>query len=151
MEFHKIVAKLQMLSIGVEAPDIILPTPNGEVAKLSDLRGKIVLVDFWASWCKPCRLENPNVVKAFKKYNAKGFEVFGVSLDQNRENWIEAIEADGLKWTQVSDLQFWSSSVVKLYDIQGIPFAVLLDREGKIIAKNLRGDELEAKLEEILN
>ena len=151
IEFHKMVASHLALSAGSEAPDIILPDAGGNLTKLSSLRGKVVLVDFWASWCRPCRQENPNVVRAYQKYKDKGFEVFGVSLDQSRDKWLEAIQADNLNWTQVSDLQFWNSSVVKLYDIKGIPFAVLLDREGKIIAKNLRGPELEAKLEEILN
>lgn len=150
-EFHKIVVKMGQLTIGSEAPDIILPNPEGNMVKLSDFRGKVVLVDFWAAWCRPCRMENPNVVKAYNKYKSKGFEVFGVSLDQTKEKWLEAIEADGLHWTQVSDLMFWNSSVVKLYDIKGIPFAVLIDRDGKIIAKNLRGPALEEKLEEILN
>jgi peroxiredoxin len=150
-EFHKVIVKFTSLSVGSLAPDIILPDANGNPTKLSDLRGKVVLVDFWASWCRPCRLENPNVVSAYNKYHAKGFEVFGVSLDQDRDKWLEAIETDGLVWTQVSDLMFWNSAVVKLYDIKGIPFAVLLDKEGKIIAKNLRGQELDNKLAEILN
>lgn len=150
-EFHKMVVKMGQLTIGSEAPDIILPNPEGKMIKLSDLRGKVVLVDFWAAWCKPCRMENPNVVKAYNKYKSKGFEVFGVSLDQTKEKWLEAIDADGLHWTQVSDLMFWNSAVVKLYDIKGIPFAVLIDKDGKIIAKNLRGPALEEKLEEILN
>lgn len=150
-EFHKVIVKFTSLSIGSVAPDILLPDAKGNQVKLSGLRGKVVLVDFWASWCRPCRLENPNVVNAYNKYHDKGFEVFGVSLDQDRDKWLEAIETDGLVWTQVSDLLFWNSAVVKLYDIKGIPFAVLLDREGKIIAKNLRGQELDNKLAEILN
>ncbi|MEQ8324179.1 MAG: TlpA disulfide reductase family protein [Vicingaceae bacterium] len=150
VEFHKVVESMRKLAVGTAAPDIILPNADGEMVSLSSLRGKVVLVDFWASWCKPCRMENPNVVKAYKKYNAKGFEVFGVSLDKERAAWLQAIEVDQLNWIQVSDLQFWNSSVVKLYDIKGIPFALLLDRDGKIIAKNLRGPALQNKLEEIL-
>ena len=150
-EFHKVVENMSKLSIGSQAPDIILPNPEGEMVALSSLRGKVVLVDFWASWCKPCRMENPNVVRAYEKFNDRGFEIFGVSLDQERGAWLQAIESDGLRWTQVSDLKFWNSAVVKLYDIKGIPFALLLDQEGKIIAKNLRGPALHDKLDEILN
>lgn len=150
-EFHKMVDHYGQLAVGSVAPDILLPNPDGDVVPLSSLRGKVVLVDFWASWCKPCRMENPNVVKAHERFKDKGFTVYGVSLDRNRQEWLQAIQQDNLHWTQVSDLKFWNSSVVKLYDIQGIPFALLLDREGKIIAKNLRGEALNRKLEEILN
>lgn len=150
-EFHKVVAKIGFLAPGTEAPEIVLPNPKGDMVKLSSLRGKVVLVDFWASWCRPCRAENPNVVAAFERFHDKGFEVFGVSLDKERDRWLQAIEDDNLNWTQVSDLKFWNSSVVKLYDIKGIPFAVLLDKDGKIIAKNLRGEALHKKLEEILD
>ncbi len=154
--FNEKVSKMSVLAPGSEAPDITLNDVNGNPISLSSLKGKVVLVDFWASWCKPCRIENPNVVEAYKKFNKQGFEVFSVSLDgmqqqpNAKQDWINAIEKDNLIWkNHVSDLQGWSSSVVPLYNISGIPFAVLLDREGKIIAKNLRGEELHNKLNEI--
>ncbi|UII19312.1 TlpA disulfide reductase family protein [Fulvivirga ligni] len=150
-DFVKTVENSKKLAIGQVAPDIALPNPDGEIVKLSSLRGKYVLVDFWAKWCGPCRRENPNVVRLYNKYNDKGFEVYGVSLDRKREDWLQAIEQDGLHWTQVSDLKYWNSDAAKLYNISAIPFAVLLDPDGVIIGKNLRGRELEVKLEEIFN
>jgi peroxiredoxin len=149
--FHGLVSSMKSTTIGQTAPDINLPTPDGEGMTLSSLRGKVVLIDFWASWCGPCRKEMPNVVKAYAKFKDKGFEIFGVSLDKEKDRWLEAIAKDGITWPQVSDLRQWESSVVPLYNIQGIPYTVLLDREGKILAKNLRGEELEKKLAEVLN
>jgi len=143
--------RLRTVAIGVIAPEISLPNVDGEIVNLSDLRGRYVLVDFWAEWCKPCRMENPNVVRMYNKYRDKGFEVFGVSLDRTREKWLKGIEEDGLIWTQVSDLKYFNSEAARTYSVSGIPFAVLLDREGRIIAKNLRGKNLEAKLEEIFS
>lgn len=143
------VDQLGKLALGAEAPEISLNTPQGNTASLSDLRGKVVLIDFWASWCRPCRMENPNVVKAYQKYRDQGFEVFSVSLDKSAPAWKQAIQQDGLNWTHVSDLRHWQSSVVKLYNIKGIPLTYLLDQEGKILAKNLRGKDLDRKLEEI--
>lgn len=148
--FHTMVEGLKKLAVGAEVPDIVLPNPDGESVSLSSLRGKVVLIDFWASWCRPCRMENPNVVAAYNKYKDHGFEVFGVSLDKDKNSWIQAINDDQLHWTQVSDLKFWNSAVVPLYNIKGIPLALLIDEEGKILAKNLRGPQLEAKLEEVL-
>ena len=141
--------RLRTVAIGMIAPEISLPNVDGEIVNLSDLRGRYVLVDFWAEWCKPCRMENPNVVRMYNKYRDKGFEVFGVSLDRTREKWLQAIKDDGLIWTQVSDLKYFNSEAARTYSVSAIPFAVLLDREGRIIAKNLRGKNLEAKLEEI--
>lgn len=141
--------ELSKLAIGSEAPDILMNTPSGEALSLSSLRGKVVLIDFWASWCKPCRMENPNVVKLYNKYKNKGFEILGVSLDREKSAWEQAIKDDNLTWKHISDLAFWNSTVVKQYNITGVPYTVLVDKEGKIIAKGLRGPQLEQKLEEI--
>lgn len=148
--FIRKIKKLGATQVGGIAPEIALKTPEGDSLKLSQLRGKYVLIDFWASWCGPCRRENPNVVKMYEKFKNKDFEIFGVSLDQQKEPWLAAIKKDNLGWKHVSDLQHWRSVVVGDYSIEGIPHTVLLDKEGRIIAKNLRGASLEAKLEEIL-
>jgi thiol-disulfide isomerase/thioredoxin len=136
---------------GSEVPDIELLSPNGDTIALSSLKGKYVLLDFWASWCGPCRSESPNLVAAYQKYNLKGFEIYQVSLDRSRSSWIKAIEDDHLTWTHVSDLQFWNSVVVPVYNIQGIPMNFLLDPEGRIVDQNLRGERLAEKLKEIFN
>ena len=139
-----------VIAAGTEAPDIVMTDRNGKERLLSDLRGKVVLIDFWASWCRPCRAENPNVVRIYNRYHDKGFEVFSVSLDNNRDAWLKAIEADGLVWeNHVSDLRGWSSAGGRLYGISSIPATVLVDRDGKVLARNLRGQQLEQKLKEI--
>ena len=138
-------------TIGAAAPNISLKDTAGKVVSLSSLKGKYVMIDFWASWCKPCRQENPNVVRVYNTYKNKGFEIFAVSLDNNPAAWQNAIKADGLQWLHVSDLAGWSSSAAKLYSITSIPQTVLIDKEGKIIAKGLRGAQLEEKLRTLLN
>jgi peroxiredoxin len=133
-----------------EAPDFTLPDPNGKMISLKSFRGKYVLVDFWASWCGPCRQENPTVVAAFNRFKDKNFTVLGVSLDDNKAKWLKAVQDDKLTWTHVSDLKQWESIVVPMYQIQGIPFNVLVDPNGKIIASGLRGEDLEKTLSSVL-
>ena len=149
-ELDAIVTKMKVTAIGQMAPEIALPNTDGQVVKLSSLRGKYVLIDFWAKWCGPCRRENPNVVKAYHRFKSKGFEVYGVSLDKNKEDWLKAIKEDGLVWTHVSDLKYFDNQAARDYNVSGIPLSILLDKEGRIIAKNLRGPALEKKLEEVL-
>ncbi len=135
---------------GSEAPEIEMRDPQGNLRRLSDLRGKVVMIDFWASWCSPCRQENPNVVRLYHKYKDKGFDIFSVSMDNTRDAWLAAIAKDGLVWpNHVSDLKGWTSSGGAAYGIYSIPATVLIDREGKVIARNLRGKDLELKLKEI--
>ncbi|MBO9701231.1 MAG: AhpC/TSA family protein [Sporocytophaga sp.] len=141
--------KLSKVGVGKKAPEIALPNPNGKIIKLSDFKGKYVMIDFWASWCGPCRMENPHVVELYKKYKDKGFTILGVSLDEDKEKWKNAIMKDGLVWEQVSDLKGWGSSVNPVYEVQAIPLTYLIDKEGIIIAKNLRGQDLANKLEEL--
>lgn len=141
----------QSLRLQTKAPEINLPSPDGEMIKLSEYRGKYVLLDFWASWCPPCRRENPNLVKIYDQYTNKDFEIFQVSLDKSGELWRKAIADDHLNWINVSELKYWDSEVVKQYKISSIPANFLLDKDGIIIAKNLSGSELKEKLEDLLN
>lgn len=148
-ELHYAVTSKRYIQPGMPAPDITGMTPEGDTVSLYDIKGNIVLLDFWAAWCGPCRRENPNVVAVYQKYHANGFEVFGVSLDENRDNWLKAIADDSLTWTHVSDLKKWESPIAMTYAVRSIPFSVLIDREGRIIARELRGSALRSKLEEI--
>lgn len=150
-QLERKIEQARAFAIGGQAPDFTQETPGGEPLSLSDLRGKVVLVDFWASWCGPCRRENPNVVRMYDKFKEKGFEILGVSLDNNRDRWIQAIEKDGLEWLHVSDLKGWRNEVAQTYSVTSIPHTILLDEKGRIIARNLRGAALERKLEELFN
>ena len=135
---------------GTLAPDIILPSPQGDTIKLSSTRGSVVLLDFWASWCSPCRQENPNLVKAYNLYHNRGFQIYQVSLDKTKDAWVKGIEDDQLgKWIHVSDIKYWNSKAAQLYKIESIPSNFLLDKEGHIIAANLRGEALQTKLAEL--
>lgn len=147
----EVIDREKAFMMGGEAPDFSQNTPEGEELNLKDLRGKVVLVDFWASWCGPCRRENPNVVKLYEKYKDKGFEILGVSLDRDKKRWLQAIEQDNLTWQHVSDLKGWQNAVAKQYGVSSIPYTLLLDKDGKIIGKKLRGSALENKLEEIFS
>jgi len=142
-------APMQVGMEGTTVPDIELADPSGKMIKLSSLKGKYVLLDFWAAWCRPCRGENPNLVENYKKYKKDGFEIFQVSLDKTKEDWVEAIKKDKLDWVHVSDLQYWQSAAAQAYGISSIPASYLLDKDGKVIARNLRGAALGQKLSEI--
>lgn len=135
--------------VGTAAADFTQPDANGHAVLLSSFKGKYLLVDFWASWCGPCRAESPNLVKAYEKYNGKGFQIFSVSLDESKDKWLKAVNDDHYNWTQVGDMKGWNNAAARQFGVQGIPFNMLLDPNGVIIARNLRGDELVKKLEEI--
>ena len=141
---------MESLSVGRVAPDFTVQTPEGKSFTMYSVKAKLKIIDFWASWCGPCRGENPHVVEIYKEYHPKGLEIFGVSLDNNKEAWVKAIADDGLVWKHGSDLKGWQSAPAQLYSVTGIPHTVLLDENNKIIAKNLRGDELKQKIAELL-
>ncbi|MFI5142358.1 MAG: redoxin domain-containing protein [Bacteroidia bacterium] len=145
------IASIKGITVGYKAINFAQPDVNGKSVSLSSYKGKVVLVDFWASWCGPCRGENPAVVAAYNKYKDKGFDVLGVSLDQNKDKWLQAIQKDGLTWTHISDLKGWQNEAAKKYGVTSIPFNVLVDKDGKVLAKGLRGPALEAKLAEIFD
>jgi peroxiredoxin len=150
-QVNDILTKAKLTAIGQPAPDFTSKDADGKPVSLSSFKGKYVLVDFWASWCGPCRQENPAVVKAYHQYHDKGFDILGVSLDETKADWLEAIKKDGLNWAQVSDLKGWKNDVAVEYGIQGIPMNYLLDKEGRIVAKGLRGEDLTKKLQELLH
>jgi peroxiredoxin len=150
-DLRKRVEVLKRVAIGQYAPDFTMNDTGGVAVTLSGLRGKYLLIDFWAAWCGPCRYENPNVVSAYNKYKDKGFDILGVSLDDDREQWLKAIRDDQLDWHQVSDLKGWANEAAMLYGVNSIPGNLLLDREGRIIARNLRGEDLHNKLAELLD
>jgi peroxiredoxin len=149
-QLEQFIAKGKVGMVGSQAIDFTQNDVDGKPVTLSSFKGKYVLVDFWASWCGPCRGENPNVVSAYERYKNKNFTILGVSLDQVKPNWLKAIKDDNLTWTHVSDLQYWSNAVARLYRIESVPANFLIDPSGKIIAKNIRGEELQRKLAEIL-
>ena len=146
-----LLANLKATAIGQPAPEFSGPTPNGDLLALNDVKGKVTLIDFWAGWCKPCRMENPNIVSVYEKYKDKGLEVVGVSLDRQRDQWLNAIQEDNLQWNHVSNVQYFQDPIARLYQVNAIPAAFLLDENGVIVAKNLRGPALEAKVAELLN
>ncbi len=144
------VASRKRIDVGSEAEDFSGPTPDGKTISLKESMGKVTIIDFWASWCKPCRMENPNVVRVYNKYHNKGLNIIGVSLDKKQEAWVKAIADDELNWNHVSNLQFWQDPIARLYGVRSIPATFILDEKGNVIAKNLRGPALEKKISELL-
>lgn len=140
----------QKLSVGSFAPNFSLPDPEGNLVQLSDFYGKYVFLDFWASWCQPCRKENPDLVKIYDRFKNQNFEIVGIALDKKKDRWLNAVKSDGLEWPQLSDLKYFDSEIIELYGIVNVPTTLLLDPEGKIIAKNLHASDLEKKLSELL-
>jgi peroxiredoxin len=150
---EKTLEQQAIVAIGNKAPEFSAPTPDGSELSLSDAMGKVTIIDFWAAWCKPCRAENPNVVKIYNKYHDDGLNIVGVSLDRpgQKDRWLQAIEDDGLEWHHVSHLEFWQDPVARLYNIQSIPATFILDENGVIVDRDLRGDDLETRIRELLN
>ncbi len=149
---QNMINTMKKADVGGIAPNFTAPTPDGEMLSLNDVLGKYTIIDFWASWCKPCRRENPNVVKVYNKYHDKGLNIISVSLDKDgqKDRWIKAIKDDKLTWHHVSNLKFWSDPIAKIYNVRSIPATFLLDENGNIIAKNLRGPELGIKIASLL-
>ena len=145
-----ITSSIGKIDIGSEAANFTAPTPDGNNLSLDQAMGKITIIDFWASWCKPCRIENPNVVRIYNKYHDKGLNIIGVSLDKKKEQWVQAIQQDNLEWQHVSNLKFWQDPVAQLYGVRSIPATFILDENGNVIARNLRGPALESKIAELL-
>lgn len=150
LNFHSRVENAKKIALNSPAPEISLPNPDGKTISLSSFKGKVVLIDFWASWCNPCRKESPNMVRLYSTYHELGFEIFSVSLDKSKEAWIKAIIDDKLNWIHVSDLKYWQCEAALLYNVTSVPYTVLVDREGKIIAKGLRGQDLENKVGQLV-
>ena len=149
----KAAQKSELVSIGAKAPNFSAPNPQGELIELNKIKGKVTIIDFWASWCKPCRIENPNLVKLYNKYNAKGLEIISISLDREAQKdfWIKAIEKDQLNWYNISNLKFWQEPIAKLYGVNSIPATFIIDKNGILIAKKLRGSQLDQKIKELLD
>jgi len=150
-ELQELVKVLNGLQVGKKAPDFVSQDPEGKSIRFSENLKGYTLVDFWASWCGPCRRENPNIVAAYKEYHDKGFNIIGISLDKKKENWVKGIQDDHLDWLHVSDLLFWNSAIAKLYGVRAIPANYLVDSKGIIVARNLHGDELQTTLKSLLN
>ncbi|MBS1659905.1 MAG: TlpA family protein disulfide reductase [Bacteroidetes bacterium] len=150
-QMAKMLASLKMSEVGEVAPEFSAQSLGGKTVSFADYsKGKVVLIDFWASWCVYCREENPNLVKTYEKYKGKGFEVLGVSLDDSKAKWAGAVQADGLSWEQVSDQKGWNSDIAAMYGVQALPMNFLIGRDGKILAKDLRGEQLQKVLDEVL-
>ena len=148
--YNLINVSKKKIEVGLQAPRFEGPDPSGNILKMNDLLGKVTILDFWASWCRPCRVENPNFVRIYNKFQSKGLKIIGVSLDRDKNNWIRAISDDGLVWSQISNLKFWNDPIAKLYNVSFIPQTFILDEDGKILSTNLRGSFLERKIEELL-